>query len=155
MLSVIWLKSFLSVDMLLRNSIFARLASNRYISRYARNSICCLRQRWSLCDLPRFPNHVLPLGKTYRIPAGDISSRRRRHIERRVSGAYRRRVIVSSTRLTRHVLFVGTYRQVLHRRWSIPLRGTMRSRARACSDRRRRKLFLVRRAMRGTRRAPL
>ena len=39
------------VDMLLRNSIFARVASNRYISRYARNSICCLWQRGSIAPL--------------------------------------------------------------------------------------------------------
>jgi hypothetical protein len=63
------------------NSIFARVASNRYVA---------LRATSAAMRLPRLSNLVLPSGKTYRIPAGDISSRRRRHIERRVSGAYRR-----------------------------------------------------------------
>ena len=73
----------------LANSIFARLASNRYIFRFAQNSICCLRQRVSLCDCRALPHLVLPQGKTYRLPEGEISSRHRRHIERRVSDAYR------------------------------------------------------------------
>ena len=85
---------FLSICSPLANSIFARLASNRYIFRSAQNSICCLRQRVSLCDCRALPHLVLPQGKTYRLPEGEISSRHRRHIERRVSDAYRRRVVV-------------------------------------------------------------
>ena len=83
------------VDMLLRNSIFARLASNRYISHCVRNSICCLRQRWSLCDLPRFPQSRFAVRQ-------NISNPRRGYIEP-PQAAYRaarqRRISTSNLRV--------------------------------------------------------
>ena len=69
---------------------FSRVATIRYISRYARNSICCLRQRESIAPLLLLISRCL-LGNAYRARSA-ISSRR--HIERRVSGAYRRRADV-------------------------------------------------------------
>ena len=60
------------VDMLLRNSIFARIASNRYISRYARNSICCLRQRVSIAPFLLAPQGISSALAPYRV--ADISS---------------------------------------------------------------------------------
>ena len=60
------------VDMLLRNSIFARIASNRYISYYARNSICCLRQRVSIAPFLLAPQGISSALAPYRV--ADISS---------------------------------------------------------------------------------
>ena len=53
------------VDMLLRNSIYGRVATIRYISRYAQNSICCLWQRVSIAPLLLLISRC-PLGNAYR-----------------------------------------------------------------------------------------
>ena len=101
------IKHLRCVDMLLRNSIYGRVATIRYISRFARNSICCLAATRVDCATQIVTSLALP-SATHIERFSAISSRR--HIERRVSGAYRRRVVVRDERLTRHVLSLETYR---------------------------------------------
>ncbi len=63
---------FLSICSPMANSIFTRCASNRYISRYARNSICCLRQRVSIAPFLLAPQDISSALALYRV--ADISS---------------------------------------------------------------------------------
>ena len=58
--------------MLLRNSICFRYAQTRYISHYARNSICCLRQRVSIAPFLLAPQGISSVLAPYRV--ADISS---------------------------------------------------------------------------------
>ena len=81
------IKHLRCVDMLLCNSIFARIASNRYISHCVRNSICCRWQRVSIAPLV-VTYLALPVGQ--RISSALAPYRAEGYIERRVSGAYRR-----------------------------------------------------------------
>ena len=70
------------VDMLLRNSIYFSLCSKFDICSLCSHSICCLWQRWSLCDLPRATHNVTSLALPFwqrqkKHTAADRSLRRR------------------------------------------------------------------------------
>ena len=131
--------SFLFVDMLLRNSIYFSLRSKFDICSFHSHSICCLSATRSIAPqmnlLSRCP------GATHIERFSAISSRRRRYIERRISGAYRRRIRVSETRRIRHVPSPGTYQRELPHRSRNLSAQTTRNPLPTCRDCRRHTQF--------------
>ena len=82
-------------------SIYFSLHSKFDICSLCSHSICCLRQRWSLCDLPRATHNVTSLAlpfwqrissalALYRVLYISSATRYAKHIERRVRDASRR-----------------------------------------------------------------
>ena len=76
--------------MLLRNSIFARVASNRYMLTLFTFDMLPVATRVDCAFFLIAPQGISSASVLYRVLHISLSVRYAKHIERRVSGAYRR-----------------------------------------------------------------